>query len=102
MTYEYLEYKLIDVHGAEKSTMMGSPCLRYKGQFFAMMFEREDALIIKVHEKRVNELIEQGKGREFNFTKKRFKEWVLIPRNFEDHYEELMLEALEKAKLTPK
>ena len=67
-----------------------------------MMFEREDALIIKVHEQRVSELIEQGKGREFNFTKKRFREWALIPRDFEDHYEELMLEALEKAKLTPK
>lgn len=102
MIYESLEYKFIEVHGAEKSTMMDSPCLRYKGQFFAMMFERENALIIKVPEQRVNKLIQQGKGREFNFTKKRFKKWVLIPRDFEDHYEELMLEALEKAKLAPK
>ena len=102
MTYESLEYKFMDAHGAEKSTMMGSPCLRYKGQFFAMMFEREDALIIKVPEQRVNNLIEEGRGREFNFTKKRFKEWVLIPRDFEDQYEELMLEALEKAKLASK
>ncbi len=98
MNYEELEYKFIELHGAEKSTMMGTPCLRYKGQFFAMMFDREDALILKVPEKRVNELIETGKGREFNFTKKRFKEWVLISRDFENEYEELMLEAMNNAK----
>ena len=33
MTYEDLEYKLIDVHGAEKSTMMGSLACDIKGNF---------------------------------------------------------------------
>jgi len=63
-----------------------------------MMFNREDALIIKVPETRVNELINQGKGREFNFTKKRFREWVLIPKEPQSEHEQYVLEALEYAK----
>lgn len=94
LTYEELMFKFIESHGAEESTMMGTPCLRYKGQFFAMMFEKEDALIVKLHEERVLDLIENKTGKEFNFTKKKFKEWVLIPKSNEAHYESLMLEAL--------
>jgi len=63
-----------------------------------MMFEKEAALIIKVSPERVNELIAEGKGREFNFTKKRFKEWVLIPIEYEDDYESYIYESLEHAK----
>ena len=82
--------------------MMGSPCLRYKGEFFAMMFDREQSLIIKVAPERVNELIAQGVGNEFNFTKKRFKEWVLIPLDREREFEAFAHEALEYAKARDK
>ncbi len=78
--------------------MMKSPCLRYKGDFLASFFDREEALIIKVSPERVNELIAEGKGMEFNFTKKRFKKWVLIPMTFKDEYESYIYEALEYAK----
>lgn len=98
MEYKDLESKFVNEYGVEKSTMMSTPCLRYKGQFIAMRFDREDALIIKVPEARVNALITQGKGREFNFTKKRFKEWVLIPKELQGEYENYVLEALEYAK----
>jgi len=84
--------------GVEKSTMMKTPCLRYKGSFMAMMFEKEDALIIKVSPERVNEIISEGKGSEFNFTKKRFKEWVLIPLEYENEYESYIYESLEYVK----
>ena len=84
--------------GVEISTMMKTPCLRYKGDFTAMMFEKEDCLIVKVSPARVNELIETGAGREMNFTKKKFKEWVLIPREFEDKFEAYIREALDYAK----
>jgi len=74
--------------------MMKFPCLRYKGNFIAMMFEKEDALIIKVPPDRVNQLIEKGEGLAFNFTRKRFKEWVLIPARLDAQYESLIYEAL--------
>lgn len=90
--------KVVREDGVSPSTMMKTPCLRYRGQFMTLMFEKEDSLIIKVSADRVNELIASGKGREFNFTKKRFKEWVLIPRQFENEYEDYIYEALAYAK----
>lgn len=94
MSYEQAISALLHEDGVEESTMMKTPCLRYRGDFLAMMFEKEDALIIKVSPERVNELIAEGNGMEFNFTKKRFKEWVLIPMEFQDEYESYINEAL--------
>ncbi|WP_428603947.1 hypothetical protein [Sedimenticola sp.] len=99
MTYDDIANKLVDKEvGVEHSTLMKGPCLRYKGDFMAAMFEPENAMIIKVSPKRVNELIASGEGKEFNFTKKRFKEWVLIPASLEKHYEKYLHEALAYAK----
>lgn len=98
MSYDLTTSTILQEEGVELSTMMKSPCLRYKGIFLAMMFEREDCLIIKVSPERVNELINDGKGMEFNFTKKRFKEWVLIPLKFKEEYESFLHEALDYAK----
>ncbi|TQV88458.1 hypothetical protein [Aliikangiella coralliicola] len=98
MSYEQVISKIVREEGVEHSTMMSTPCIRYKGQFMSMMFDRENALIIKVSADRVNELIAQGRGLEFNFTKKRFKEWVLIPLDYEADYESYIYEALEYAK----
>lgn len=78
--------------------MMKSPCLRYRGDFVAMMFEQEDCLIVKLSADRVDALIAAGVGLEFNFTKKTFKEWVLVPRRFEDEFETYVIEALDHAK----
>ena len=98
MSYEDVADKMVREAGVEYSTMMKSPCLRYNGEFIAMMFEKEDALIIKVSPSRVDQLIADGNGMEFNFTKKKFKEWVLIPTEFEDQYEPYIYEALAYAK----
>jgi hypothetical protein len=98
MTYDKVAEKIIQENGVEKSTMMKVPCLRFKGDFMAMMFEKEKALIIKVSPERVNELIVEGKGLEFNFTKKRFKEWVLIPLEYKNEYESYIYESFEYLK----
>ena len=98
MKFDIAKSKLLIEDGVELSTMMKRNCLRYKGEFLAMIFEKADALIIKVSPERVNTLISEGTGMEFNFTKKRFKEWVLIPSKLEDQYEKYIHEALEYAK----
>jgi hypothetical protein len=74
--------------------MMGTPCLRYRGDVIAMMFEKKGSFIIKVSDDCVNEIIENGKGNKFNFTKKKFKEWALIPSEFEKMYKGYVLEVL--------
>lgn len=100
MSYAQSISEFLSVEGVEESTMMGTPCLRYRGTFLTMMFEKDDALIVKVSPDRVNELVELGTGMEFNFTKKRFKEWVLIPLEFQDDYPAYIQEALTYAKDT--
>ena len=97
MSYAQAVSAMLQLDGVEESTMMKTPCLRYKGSFLAMMFDKEDALIIKVSPERVNELVTHGVGTEFMFTKKRFKEWVLIPLEFQDDYETYISEALAYA-----
>ena len=84
--------------GVAISTMMKSPCLRYQGDFFAMNPVKIDTLIVKLSPERVDALIANGEGLEFNFTKKKFKEWVLIPRGREDAYEGYIREALAYSK----
>ena len=98
MSYALATATILQHDGVEMSTMMKTPCLRYKGAFLAMMFDKENALIIKVAPERVNELIASGHGLAFNFTKKRFKEWVLIPLEFQDNYIDYVNEALVYAK----
>ena len=98
MSYNPAVVKLLREIGVDQSTMMKTPCLRYKGEFFTMMFDKADALIIQVFPECVNEMIATGIGMEFNFTKKRFKEWVLIPSKYTDEHESYMREALEYAK----
>ena len=98
MSYDAAVSAMLAETGVEQSTMMGSSCLRYQGDFIGMMFDKEDALIIKVSADRVNALVEGGQGMEFNYTGKRFKEWVMIPLEFQDDYTGYLAEALVYAK----
>jgi hypothetical protein len=102
MSYERARGAILSVDGVEESTMMKTPCLRYRDTFLAMMFDKQDALIIKISPERVNELISTGKGMEFNFTNKRFREWVLIGLEFQDQYPAYVNEALDYAKRNDK
>ena len=81
MSYENVADKMVQESGVEYSTMMNSPCLRYNGDFIAIMFEKEDALIIKISPSRVDQLIADENGMEFNFTKKNSKNGYSFPPN---------------------
>ena len=102
MKFEHITDRYIQQDGIELSTMMGTPCLRYKGDFVSMFFEKEDSLIVKLSPERVNEMIENGEGNEFNYTKKRFKEWILIPLEFEEKYESYITEAIAYVQMKAK
>lgn len=62
-----------------RSTMMGTPCLRCDGRFLAMVDHRTDALLVKLPERRVSELIDAGKGEPFAPAGRTFREWVAVP-----------------------
>ena len=76
-----------------KGTMMGFPCLRRNGAFFASADRRSGDLVIKLAADRVNELIEAGVGAPFAPNGRRFREWVLIASRDEKQWRTLIEEA---------
>lgn len=81
-------------NGAERSTMMGFPCLRIDGNFFASLEHRTGDLIVKIPASRVDELIDAGTAEPFAPAGRRFKEWALIPSRDAKQWEQLLEEAL--------
>ena len=63
-----------------RSTMMGFPCLRVDGKFFACIERATGNLILKLSAERVNDLVRTGSGRPFAPNGRVFKEWVACPR----------------------
>jgi YjbR len=76
-----------------RSTMMGYPCLRAGGKFFACVDRRTGNLVVKVPADRVDELIDDGVGLPFAPNGKVFREWVAIPIPDDQQWSELLDEA---------
>jgi len=77
-----------------KSTMMGFPCLRVNGAFFASADHRTGDLIVKLPADQVEEMTDIGLGQPFAPAGRRFREWVLISDRDAGRWTELMLKAL--------
>jgi hypothetical protein len=61
-----------------RSTMMGLPCLRLDGAFFASLDERNGDLIIKLAADEVSARVTDGRGRSFAPAGRVFREWLAI------------------------
>ena len=77
----------------EKGTMMGFPCLRFAGTFFASADHRTGDLVVKLPAPRVQELIAEGTGQPFAPAGRTFREWVLIAERDAGMWEEMINEA---------
>src|SRR5687768_4983962 len=60
-----------------RATMMGFPCLRVDGKFFASL-GLDHALIVKLPRERVTALIASGDGQPFAPAGRVFREWASI------------------------
>ena len=80
--------------GVTRSTMMGLPCLRVDGAFFASCDRKSGDLLVKLPEARVAELVGSGRGVPFAPAGRTFREWVAIPaaqrRRWKHHLEEAL------------
>lgn len=65
--------------GVTRSTMMGFPCLRLGGQFFASTDRATGDLLVKLPEARVDALVAAGRAEPFAPAGRRFREWAAIP-----------------------
>src|SRR5260370_42637169 len=61
-------------------TMMGLPCLRVSGAFFASCDHRSGDLIVKLPRHRVEQLIAAGAGKPFAPPGPTLREWVPVGR----------------------
>ena len=83
--------------GVTRSTMMGFPCLRLDGDFFASCDRRTGNLVVKLDEPRVAELLAAGDAEPFAPNGRRFREWATIPLRRQRSWERLLDEALQLA-----
>jgi hypothetical protein len=74
-------------------TMMGFPCLRVRGAFFASCDHRNGDLIVKLPAERVSGLIAEGAAQPFAPAGKVFREWARVPDRDSERWRSLLDEA---------
>ena len=79
--------------GVVTGTMMGFPCLRVSGAFFASCDHRSGDLIVKLPRHRVEQLIAAGVGKPFAPAGRAFREWILIAGRDQARWAQLIDEA---------
>lgn len=74
-----LAQQLLAEPGVTRSTMMGYPCLRANGAFFACVERATGNLIVKLPAHRVSELAATGEAVPFAPNGRTFREWAAFP-----------------------
>jgi hypothetical protein len=101
MTAEELFWDLVEPMYADpavrRSTMMGLPCVRLDGRFFASLDRRNSTLLIKLPADRVRQLIDAGHGQPFAPAGRVFREWVAITVPDRRRWRGLLTEARDHA-----
>ncbi|MGH9155075.1 MAG: hypothetical protein ACRD1K_04325 [Acidimicrobiales bacterium] len=92
-----LAQPLLDQAGVTRSTMMGFPCLRLHGDFFATCDRRSGDLVVKLEEDQVHRLIDAGRAEPFAPNGRRFREWAAIPYQRRRSWSRLLDAALATA-----
>lgn len=77
-TFAELARPLLAITGVTRSTMMGLPCLRQDGAFFAALDRTTGALLVKLSRERVDELLGSGLAEPFAPAGRRFKQWAAV------------------------
>jgi hypothetical protein len=76
-----------------RGTMMGFPCLRVSGEFFASLHKDDHHLVVKLPAERVAALVDSGQGQPFAPAGRVFREWVVVPDPDEAEWRALLAEA---------
>ena len=89
-----LAQALLKVDAVTRSTMMGLPCLRVNGLFFASFDPRTNSVVVKLPAARVDELINSDQGTPFAPAGRMFRQWVAITPSRSPLWPTLLQEAL--------
>ena len=88
---------LLQRPGVTRSTMMGYPCLRLHGDFFASWDPHQHALVVKLDRQTVTALISDGLGEPFAPSGRPFREWISIPATASDGWTDHLDAAFDRA-----
>jgi hypothetical protein len=80
--------------GVQTGTMMGFPCLRLRGVFFASSDRETGDLIVKLPQVRIEALIAGGNAVAFAPNGRKFREWARVPERDPARWRRLIDEAL--------
>jgi hypothetical protein len=95
--YDELTDDLLYDPAVGRSTMMGFPCVRRAGRFFASFDARADAMVVKLPRELVAELVDSGVGDPFAPNGRVFREWVSLPTPDREAWRRILAEALDFA-----
>jgi hypothetical protein len=84
--------------GVATGTMMGFPCLRAQGVFFAAAERRTGDLIVRLPAARVQALLGDGEAIAFAPNGRTFREWARVPQRDREGWAQLIGEALSYAR----
>lgn len=97
MTPEELFWELVEPMltgpATTRSTMMGQPCVRQHGRFFAAVNRRDQMLLVKLPQERVAQLIAEGIGEPFAPAGRTFRQWVGLRDPDRRRWKDLLEEA---------
>ena len=91
--FSELAQPLLAIAGVTRSTMMGLPCLRQDGAFFAALDRTTGALLVKLSRERVDELLGSGLAEPFAPAGRRFRQWATVPAQQTENWAPLLDEA---------
>ncbi|MEZ5411089.1 MAG: hypothetical protein R2761_23875 [Acidimicrobiales bacterium] len=92
---------LLEAAGVTRSTMMGLPCLRVDGAFFASCDRAGGALLVKLPEEEVDELLASGVAHPFSPAGRRFRQWASVPPGDDEEWAALLDRALRYVSQLP-
>jgi hypothetical protein len=88
--YRRVSESLLAEPAISRSTMMGLPCLRWRGQFFASYDRRTGNLVIKLPPDEVAALIAGGAAEPFAPSGRQFRAWAAITPAHRDVWSEYL------------
>ena len=83
--------------GVTRSTMMGLPCLRRDGAFFAALDRTTQDLLVKLDEATVAALVGVGRARPFAPAGRGFRQWAAVPTDLAASWPDLLEQAYRRA-----
>ncbi len=90
-----LAQQLLTEPGVTRGTMIGYPCLRSSGAFFACVERATGHLIVRLPADRVSELVAAGEALPFAPNGRTFREWAAFPHPDPGEWRALLAEARE-------